>query len=135
MLCAQWHTYSICGGSDCSFAVLSDSWDGGRDTNSDSPPVYVQPTDLDPEPKNRTSINDVIRSQKIIGQPFSSLPHSHSRCSSARQNGSELRSLHCRFQPNGCEITALARERADVVSLPSQRSRINSGGGSLASDF
>lgn len=97
----------------------------------------MQPTDLDAEPKNRTSINDVIRSQKIIGRSFSSLPlpHSHSRCSSARQNGSELHSLHCHFHPNGCEITALARERADVVSRPSQRSRINSGGGSLALDF
>lgn len=34
--------------------------------NSDSPPAYAQPTDLDAEPKNRTSINEVIRSQKMI---------------------------------------------------------------------
>lgn len=88
-LWAHWHTYSICEDSDYSFTLLSDSWDGGRDMNysgwsADSPPVYMQPTVLDAGPKNRTSINDVIRSQKIIGQSFSllPLPHSQSRCSS-----------------------------------------------------
>lgn len=34
MLCAHWHTYSICEDSDYSFTLLFDSWDGGRDMNS-----------------------------------------------------------------------------------------------------
>lgn len=115
MLCAPFHTYSICEQSlGLTRITVSHhhSWDGGINVNSntDSPPG-VCAADLDAEQKNRTSINDTIRSEKIIGLSSSSLllPHSHSQCCPA-QNGSELRSFHCHLRQNGCEITLLAQK-------------------------
>lgn len=77
MLWAHRHTYSIFVKTQITVSDLTVGTEAAIPT--DSPPVYVRPTDLDAEPKNRASINDVIRSEEIIGQSLSSLPLPRSR--------------------------------------------------------
>lgn len=77
MLWAHRHTSSIFVKTQITVSDLTVGTEAAIST--DSPPVYVRPTDLDAEPKNRASINDVIRSEEIIGRSLSSLPLPRSR--------------------------------------------------------